>query len=82
MLYKKIHRQYLREFKKGRRFKYYDGSYNVRDEVTSKPYIDYSEGAICVKSDYDGLEWCLIPIDDYYYPRGVRLQKNEIKWLN
>lgn len=37
MLYKKTHRQYLREFKVGRRYRYEgDGVY----EITRKPYID------------------------------------------
>ena len=36
MLYKKIHRQYLREFRKGRRFKWF-GSTEV---VTKNPDID------------------------------------------
>lgn len=37
MLYKKIHRQYLREWKVGRKFKF-DDENKVR-EVTEKPYI-------------------------------------------
>ena len=35
MLYKKVHRQHLREFRKGRKFKY---DYHVH-EVTKEPYI-------------------------------------------
>ena len=37
MLYKKYHRQYVREFRVGRRFRY--GSGNIF-EITSKPQID------------------------------------------
>lgn len=35
MLYKKIHRQYLKEWRTGRNFKYKSGVY----EVIGKPYI-------------------------------------------
>lgn len=38
MLYKKIHRQYLREFRKGRKFLIY-GYCDVCD-VTREPYIE------------------------------------------
>lgn len=39
MLYKKVHRQYLREFRIGRRFK--DKYDNCIDEITGKPYTYY-----------------------------------------
>ena len=81
MLYKKIHRQYVREFWEGRKFKYYDGRRRVRDEITSKPYIDYQEGYIRVKSDDDWFEWPLIPIVDYDYPIGQLLHKDDFGWL-
>lgn len=51
MLYKKIHRQYVKEFRKGRKFKYNGFVY----EVTGEPHIlrtttyDY----IIVDLDYD-----------------------------
>ena len=38
MLYKKIHRQYVREFRMGRRFRYK----GCRFEITGKPYIDFT----------------------------------------
>ena len=42
VLYKKVHRQYLREFKKGRKFKYD----NKVHEIIKEPYID--ETYICI----------------------------------
>ena len=40
MLYKKVHRQHLREFKVGRKFKYDDGGGSKVFEITSKPHIE------------------------------------------
>ena len=52
MLYKKVHRQYLRQFRKGRRFKF-----NKRDdeehEITREPYIDVYENDYYISVDYD-----------------------------
>lgn len=44
MLYKKIHRQHLREFRKGRRFK---RGYTV-SEIIGKPYIEEKGYFVCV----------------------------------
>lgn len=38
MLYKKIHRQYLRQWRLGRKFKY--GGFKTIFKITNKPYID------------------------------------------
>ena len=79
MLYKKVHRQFVREFWVGRRFK---RRYNAAIyEVTGKPSIDYSKGSICVKCDGLGLDtWNLIVINDNYYgcSIGERLDKDVI----
>ena len=85
MLYRKIHRQYVRQFIVGRRFRWYNGE--VR-KVIGKPNIDYFEGAICVKVKYYGpstwSDWGLIVINDNYYGLsiGARLDKDKIKWLD
>ena len=54
MLYKKIHRQYLRKWRIGRKFKYNRHVY----EVTKKPYIDIERGSIRI----DNWHLILIPI--------------------
>lgn len=78
MLYKKIHRQFLREFRVGRKFKYNKVVY----EVTEKPHID-PEYIYSVVSDN---KWPLIPLVDapiYYYPdKGERTDEDYIEWLN
>lgn len=83
MLYKKIHRQYLREFRKGKRFKLDDEVYKIIKE----PFIDYPSPRICVKCES---MWCcsskkslIIMIDsDHYIPSlGERVYKDKITWL-
>ena len=37
MLYKKIHRQFVREFQVGRRYRFNDS--NIVSEITREPYI-------------------------------------------
>ena len=54
MLYKKYHRQYVREFKKGRKFKYDGRVYQIHTGI----HIVMRVGSICVDS------WCLIYIYD------------------
>ena len=44
MLYKKVHRQYVKEFRRGRKYEF-DGK--VR-EVTRKPHINIEEGGYIV----------------------------------
>lgn len=83
MLYKKVHRQYLRRYRVGRKFKY--GELDVL-EVTGKPHINYSNGTIGVMCD-DNKCWSLIIIADYelfYQPVvGEMLDKVDvIEWLN
>lgn len=77
MLYKKIHRQYLREFREGRKYRYED----VERVVAKKPYIDgkYIQ-IIYVK---DGCRFCsvqiLISIENLFL--GELLSKSDITWL-
>lgn len=83
MLYKKIHRQYLREFRMGRKFRY-NGEVH---EVAGKLYINYSEGYIGVSVEYNGpsnWNWSLIVINDNYYgfSIGEKLDKNNITFLD
>ena len=68
MLYKKIHRQYLRQLWKGRKFKY-DGEVY---EVTRKPYIEGSNIRTCC--------WRLISISGPYL--GRLRYKNCITFLD
>ena len=83
MLYKKIHRQYLREFRKGRRFKL-DGEIY---KIIKKPFIDYPFPRICVKCES---MWCrsskksliiMIDSNDYIPSLGERIYKDRITWL-
>ena len=79
MLYKKIHRQHVREFRVGRRFKWYDGLTCRFDvyEVTGKPHIDLRYGCISVKLDITGpYSWILTPIADPQ--KGIM---DHINWL-
>ena len=66
MLYKKIHRQYVKEFRKGRKFKI-DGEVY---EVTREPYIEGEYITI-------GCCWRLIP-----FWSGGLWYKYEITWLD
>lgn len=81
MLYKKIHRQYLREFKKGREFRVGDDVY----KVNGKPYIKGGYIYSVVSGDN---AWPLIPLVDapksiYYYPdKGERIDEDYIEWLD
>lgn len=70
MLYKKTHRQYLREFRKGREFKFNDGNEEVY-KIFDEPIID----------EYNELIWvdCMNLISLY---SGQLLHKNYIIWLN
>ena len=69
MLYKKIHRQYIREFKKGRKFKHCD-------EIVTKLYI--VNGCIWVKRS-DGCDINLIPLHSPF--KGIIGHKDLINWL-
>ena len=58
MLYKKIHRQYLRQFQEGRELKYECCGCNKVYKITKKLYID-DENYItidCVEKDDEGNE--------------------------
>ena len=76
MLYKKIHRQYFREFRIGRRFKY-EGN-GVVCEVTKKLYID-NENYIMVSSIGDCYEFTFSLISVNSFSTGRFLYKNEFK---
>ena len=82
MLYKKVHRQFVKEFRVGREFKYSNKIF----KITSKPYIDYSEGYIRIKKCEGTVSggWSLIVINDDGYGLyiGKRLDKDNIEWLN
>lgn len=47
MLYKKVHRQYLRQFRKGRKYKFNDS--NIVGEIIRKPSIDKEYGYIYIR---------------------------------
>ena len=73
MLYKKVHRQFLREFKRGRIFRIDNGTVC---EV-EKPYIDEECSAIYIKAT---MSWCLIPM--YGKCSGKLWLKNRITWCD
>ena len=73
MLYKKIHRQHLREFKRGRIFKIDN---DTKCEV-EKPYIDEECNAIYVRGT---MSWRLIPMYGKY--SGKLWLKNRITWCS
>lgn len=70
MLYKKIHRQHLREFRKGRKCKFLGG--DIVYEITTKPHI----GMTSINSD----GWCLIPIVGSF--PGQLWYKEKITWCS
>ena len=72
MLYKKVHRQYLRQFRIGRKIK--DKYDNRIDEVAGKPYIDYDWHSIWLGG------WCLIPMTGRY--SGILRNKKRITFLD
>ena len=69
MLYKKIHRQYVKEFRRGRKYEYDDGCDSKVFEITRKPQI--VENFIWVGNLY------IIPLFS-----GQLLYKEEITWLD
>ena len=81
MLYKKIHRQYLRQFKKGRTFKIDGEVYKVYEE----PFIDYPSPIICVKCEsmwcYNCRRCLIMMADNDISYIGKRIGKDKITWL-
>ena len=75
MLYKKVHRQYLRQFKKGRKFKFYKEVY----EAISKPFIDYPK--ICIWCDWCRL-YLIMMVDNDVSHSGEIIGKDKITWLD
>ena len=78
MLYKKIHRQYLREFREGRKYRYE----NVERVVVKKPYIDGKY--IQIIFVIDGHHLCriqvLISIENLFL--GQIWNESDITWLD
>lgn len=80
MLYKKVHRQHLREFWEGRRFEVRTySSVNVY-EVTSEPYIEGLDYQILVDRS-DGYDMLLIPLCGLDKGK-LRHKFPIIKWLD
>lgn len=76
MLYKKIHRQYLRQFRIGRKFNLYN---DKCEEVIRRPYIDYPKIYIWCSS----CRRCLIMmVDNDVSHLGEIIDKDKITWLN
>ena len=69
MLYKKIHRQHLREWKVGRRFKFEGEVFEIINEPVRDNYDEYIWG--------DGGDWHLISLKS-----GRLYHKDGITWLN
>lgn len=91
MLYKKIHRQHVREWRLGRKFKFSRGSSAIY-RVSREPYIAYIEGiSIWVEDIRDDIRddsderihipiaFCLFDIADK--ESGQLLQAHKITWL-
>ena len=70
MLYKKIHRQYIRKFRKGR--KYMFPGDNVVREITKKPYIE--KHGNCINTDC----WFLIS----FSTGRLLFNKDDFEWLD
>lgn len=88
MLYKKIHRQRLREFwigrefRVGRKFKVANiGIYEY--EVISKPFIDCPGKSICIRIKCNGeiCNWSLIAMKKIL-GFHVSMDKEDITWLD
>ena len=73
MLYKKVHRQYLREWRIGRKFKYLGEVYEITKE---KPFIDIECGNIRID------HWFLILILIDGEKSGQLWCKDNIEWLD
>ena len=81
MLYKKVHRQYVKEWRIGRKFRFI----NRVCKITSKPYISYLDKSIRVTCDggYESSSWPLINIGDVLgLCTRARLNEDNITWLN
>lgn len=78
MLYKKFHRQYVKEFRLGRKFRYNGGNiFEVTREPCINKYYIYIE---IEKKLYDCNILRLIPLT--LLNKGKLWCKKEIKWLN
>ena len=90
MLYKKIHRQYVRKWqsKVGKKFKWVDGGDSDVCEITSEPYIDdYNEyiSVGCIGKDNLEYDFKLISIELSDPDLGKLwyrwFNNNEVEWL-
>ena len=72
MLYKKFHRQFIRQFWKGRKFRFNDGG-NIY-EVTFGPYISWTGNIVVDISNRDA--WRIIRLST-----GKLRYKDNIEWL-
>ena len=79
MLYKKAHRQYLREWRIGRRFRFYDDVNNWAYRITSEPYIKDNYIVILRGSTYNTFNTFRALIDLY---DGKMYYKDKVVWLN
>ena len=86
MLYKKIHRQYIREWRLGRKFRFSHGS-NTIYRVSREPYIKgISIWVEDIRDDSDEhtlipIAFCLVDIADKYSSQLCH-HKDDIKWLD
>ena len=81
MLYKKIHRQHLREFKVGRVFRYgnmFDSLQGIF-EVAGESYISVGEEYIRVNCHPGG---CALNLIDMHSHKGRIRHKDHITWLD
>lgn len=82
MLYKKIHRQHVREWRLGRKFKFSHGSSAIY-RVSREPYIEgISIWVEDIRDDSDEpipIAFCLFDIADE--ESGQLLQAHKITWL-
>lgn len=78
MLYKKIHRQYLREFRVGRKFMLRNEIFEIIKEVIKKPYI--SRNRIWIDTSSTNRQMELIRLRLHF--SGWRWYKEEITWLD
>ena len=72
MLYKKVHRQYLREFRTGRKFKFYDDNI-INFNVTREPY--FVGRMVCIDENRGNCKAVLSILSG-------RVKNKEIVWLD
>ena len=79
MLYKKIHRQYLREFKRGRKFKIRNINCKGKEyEVTKEPYV---KGNLILADRSNGYDMDLIFKGSIHCICKDTILSKDITWL-